>query len=378
MNPALIDTPDTECAHASEPGKGAHIDTYANPAHLKVRERVVNALKHGDERQVRQSEAMHSCGRSWIDVSTKGKVYLHHCKHALCPHCAVHRTSVARAKFAPVFEKCAKNNERVSFLTLTMRHEAGQPLDGQLNLMLKAWGYFSRRAAFKRRVTGWYRGTEITHGKNGFHPHLHLAFAGDYWPRYELQEQWGSALASAARWLLGRAHTEGTPTAWRRYLRQLAKDEEPAPIVWISEIKDRDGRGMAAAIAEVVGYAVKAETLKGFSNERILELATAIRGRRMRQASQSWNAIAEEIELQRVDANGSIQDETDADDVRLSRSEVYRAAREVTHPYHHRIPAIAISLREHGFRRSARELYASYQRGRRAREALRYMRGAGT
>jgi hypothetical protein len=64
-------------------------------------------------------------------------------------------------------------------VTLTTRHFMGMPLDALWSMLSKAWNATTsgRRGKADRErwgMLGYIRATEVTHGANGWHPHLHL------------------------------------------------------------------------------------------------------------------------------------------------------------------------------------------------------------
>lgn len=69
--------------------------------------------------------------------------------------------------------------DRASTWTLTVRHMAGADLRTLRSRLADAWRGFCRGAAWNRLKARWgivgsIRAMEITHGPNGWHPHLHL------------------------------------------------------------------------------------------------------------------------------------------------------------------------------------------------------------
>lgn len=120
---------------------------------------------------------------SLIGVQSCGSIWA-------CPVCAAkieaRRTDELREAIeAHVRRGDDREGGDVLFLTLTMRHEAGQSLAELWDGLSSAWqaamgGY---RAARKARddagVRGWIRRVEATHGRNGWHLHVHaLVFVG--------------------------------------------------------------------------------------------------------------------------------------------------------------------------------------------------------
>ena len=93
-----------------------------------------------------------------------------------CPVCSAR----IRTERAAIIERAAKAwvdrfSGQLGFLTLTLRHALGQPLRALRRALSAAW----RRIAQSRwwrslGVFGWFRSVEVTWGRNGWHPHLHI------------------------------------------------------------------------------------------------------------------------------------------------------------------------------------------------------------
>lgn len=60
------------------------------------------------------------------------------------------------------------------FVTSTMRHHAGTPLADSLKVVQDSWSQMMRsRSARGSGYVGQIRAIEVTHGSNGWHPHIH-------------------------------------------------------------------------------------------------------------------------------------------------------------------------------------------------------------
>jgi hypothetical protein len=73
----------------------------------------------------------------------------------------------------------AHGRKRVAMLSLTVRHGIGDDLKHAREVVSNAWRAFCRGGAFERfkqRIGLWgtIRSLEVTHGSNGWHPHLHV------------------------------------------------------------------------------------------------------------------------------------------------------------------------------------------------------------
>jgi len=112
---------------------------------------------------------------SWRGVETCGSVWA-------CPVCsAVIRRRRQDASILAARELSARPGAQVHLVTLTMRHGAHDSTSTALNALYSAWRSFRscERRAFdalgsEQCPTAWLRGTEVTYGANGPHPHFHL------------------------------------------------------------------------------------------------------------------------------------------------------------------------------------------------------------
>lgn len=124
--------------------------------------------------QVRQSgdavglAGLRTCGSVWA-----------------CPVCSARIQAERRAELVQLVRWASMQGYVVAFGTYTLRHKAGQPLE-ELLTALQA-GYRSvgqargpRRVRAELGYIGQVRAIEVTHGMNGWHPHIHtvLIFEG--------------------------------------------------------------------------------------------------------------------------------------------------------------------------------------------------------
>jgi hypothetical protein len=107
------------------------------------------------------------CGRVWA-----------------CPVCSAKIAERRRVDLTTATALAKAKGWQVMLLTLTVPHGLGDDLGTMLDQMMQAW----RKTATERRgkalrktldVRGTIRALEVTHGKNGWHPHFHaLLFLG--------------------------------------------------------------------------------------------------------------------------------------------------------------------------------------------------------
>ena len=126
-----------------------------------------------------------------------------------CPVCALRiRTKRASQVRAAVEEGRRQNpKHRWRMLTVTIRHDSGLPLKPLRRLVMGAWRRARQRGTVQRvwkaKVRGSVRAVEVTHGGNGWHPHLHLLVLTEGWTGAELaalESAWTDAVrAESAR-----------------------------------------------------------------------------------------------------------------------------------------------------------------------------------
>lgn len=96
-----------------------------------------------------------------------------------CPRCSAKIQAERRAELEVLFaEVLRRDNIIVAFSTKTLRHKKGQDLHtlwSVMNASAAAVGGATRPKRIKREMghIGYIRNTEVTHGKNGWHPHIH-------------------------------------------------------------------------------------------------------------------------------------------------------------------------------------------------------------
>jgi len=99
-----------------------------------------------------------------------------------CPACGFR----IRAKRAEEVKKAVEwhGRDRAYLLTLTVRHGLGDDLKAIRSGVSTAWRQVQSGASWKRLgkrigLRGTIRSLELTHGNNGFHPHLHIVLLAD-------------------------------------------------------------------------------------------------------------------------------------------------------------------------------------------------------
>lgn len=126
-----------------------------------------------------------------------------------CPVCAARIAQERRMEAITALTSWRASGGVVSMLTLTLPHNAGQTLAAVLEAVTYCTRYLnSGRDAMSKLLapfgyTGQIRALEVTHGRNGWHPHLHvLVFSRQDVPvevQSVLKARWESA-AVACNW----------------------------------------------------------------------------------------------------------------------------------------------------------------------------------
>lgn len=104
-----------------------------------------------------------------------------------CPVCSWHVARERGKELQRVYEHLAGGagvqGPRLSayFATLTVRHSPGMPLERTRSAVADAWRKIRQTRGWRewKGRLGYFgdvRALEVTHGKNGWHPHLHLVF----------------------------------------------------------------------------------------------------------------------------------------------------------------------------------------------------------
>lgn len=162
------------------------------PAQERPLRRAMYVLRDGI--RVISQPRCQACGRAVISpngsvgvlVTDDGRVRLTglaHCGSVWeCPTCQMTICQARARELRTAVER--HGADRVAMMTLTIRHGAGDNLRQLRTELSRAFAAFSRHRAFKRwkrevGIIGRVRAVEVTHGPNGWHPHLHVLFFFD-------------------------------------------------------------------------------------------------------------------------------------------------------------------------------------------------------
>ena len=119
-------------------------------------------------------------GAGYAGLATCGSVWA-------CPVCAAKISAQRRDELARVVQVAVGLGLKVSMLTLTQRHHAGQDLAELWDSLQSGWAAVTsgrRWQEFCRQlgVQGWVKAVEVTHGSHGWHVHVHVLIISEHDP----------------------------------------------------------------------------------------------------------------------------------------------------------------------------------------------------
>lgn len=149
--------------------------------------RIQGCYRHrlpGDVEGVRVYRRMSSPSTYYRGLKVCGSVWC-------CPVCAAKISERRRVELSGAVGLWRKTRGQVLLLTLTVPHSFGTEAFEVLDKLLKAFDSFKsgkyRLANLVPGYVGTVRALEVTHGQNGWHPHLHVLVFSDG-PSLDLQE----------------------------------------------------------------------------------------------------------------------------------------------------------------------------------------------
>lgn len=245
-------------------------DIFAKQKLRATRKRIVSILRT-DKQLAKGAENMATCGASPIALRLGpdgcSAIYPRQCRELLCPFCTKFRAAKRRSGLLGVIEELDAQGKRLTLMTLTLRHGAGDTLKSQLGVLSKACTRFRKTTFFDKHFNGWARGFEVTWGAdNGFHAHVHYIVDARFVNLKELHKNWAKCVVKAG----------GTP-----------------PLLNGVDLKGLErGKGLN----EAVGYPFKVAGLAEWPKDKIIELAKYGKHKRFYQACQNWSKRIKERE----------------------------------------------------------------------------------
>ena len=178
-------------AGAAEAGGAGRLESYANSSSLAKSKRARRHHRRAQLWKLSLLPRLRKCGKvrltphvevRYSDGIGAGLAGLTTCGSVwACPvdsaKILAHRQDEVRAAVARHLED-GKPGRQIAMLTLTMRHRAGQPLATLWGALSTAWASVTSGRLWQvekaaHGVVGWLRVVELTHGRNGWHVHVH-------------------------------------------------------------------------------------------------------------------------------------------------------------------------------------------------------------
>lgn len=186
------------------------------------------------------------------------------CKDRLCPICQWRLSLQRHAEMSVTHAALLKEQGyiKAAMLTLTVKNVPGPLLDQTIKKMLSAWTSLTRRREWQRHVKGYARAVELTHKKNGYHPHIHALLYFDKSYRKEIQT------TTIVQWWKEALGADYTPVCDIRFV--YSKKTKPDD--------DITHARMQAALAEASKYVMKTDLLEKATPEEIETIDGAIKG----------------------------------------------------------------------------------------------------
>ena len=198
----------------------------------RCRWRVGEVMVHGGEGHAAHFSGTERCASIWA-----------------CPVCS----AVIRNERSADIEQAIKAHQAagggLTMVTLTMRHNRGDPLKVTLDAALTAYRRLMQGRAWSdfkayNGIVGWVRAVEVTYGENGWHPHIHALFFTEKPIVERRASEWSS-------WLYGR---------WARYVVERG-GKMPNRLHGVDvRIADRGGLVVGQYLAKIQEKAEKAPT----------------------------------------------------------------------------------------------------------------------
>lgn len=114
------------------------------------------------------------------------RVGCHRCHDRFCVPCQRSRSQTVAARLRAFVAR----TPRLRMVTLTIQHVPTDRLAELLRRLRDGFRLLRRRPFWRRHVRGGVALVEISHGANGWHPHLHVVAVADFIPQGELSTEW--------------------------------------------------------------------------------------------------------------------------------------------------------------------------------------------
>lgn len=305
-----------------------------------------------------------ACGDNAVVFKVKGESAEHmpgRCRDRLCPACW--RIDGQRLALAleNVLRHERENRGRLGFLTLTIRHNASDPLKRVARKFRRAWALLIRRAFWRSAVGNYFRTIEVELTPNGWHFHAHVLVSID---RQARQKKLGSGKKTRVfEW----GNDELEKKFQAEWLEVTSKLGRPSPVVNWQKVHGNEHK----IISELCKYVTKkwGEGAKrgqvgffAFTPQQVAELAHGIRHVKLHQHSDGWVELIEALDKpDEMDAEDDARIYTWAECKRLEgKSRFGLLTEEQQGAWEHDRPLIVACLKRAGFKAQARQLEAGH------------------
>jgi len=202
------------------------------------------------------------------------------CKDRLCGMCNWRKSNKMRGQLTQIIEEIKERDPKLKylFLTLTIKNCSGDDLGKTITKLIEGQRKLLKYKKVNNNLVGTFRALEITVAKDGkYHPHLHLLLAVE--PSYFYRK--GKNYIAQKEWSL----------LWQKALKV-----DYIPVVDIKRAKGNNG------VVEVAKYTVKATDYinannKALTDERVIVLSKALKGRRLLSYTGIFKEIKKELML---------------------------------------------------------------------------------
>jgi len=241
--------------------------------HWKARASIIAALLDNPSPKLhRKAARLCSCGTGasfFVDTdSGHVKPWLSRCRDRLCLFCSNARTQSVTEQLQGLM----LNNGCDRMIILTVQ-TTFSPLAEEIDFLMKSFKRLRRSKTWRRFVDGGAYVLEITLNPHtlAWHPHLHIAYKGKYFPQKLLSMTW-------------KGITQGSY------------------VVWVSKIDE-----VAGAAREMAKYVGKPQRVEKYPPAQICEYAKAVHGLRMVQCFGSCYKLS----VRNKDVHPDLPDKTD-------------------------------------------------------------------
>jgi hypothetical protein len=125
-----------------------------------------------------------------------------------CPTCSAKISSHRGKELGRILKLAEDQGKSIAMVTLTVRHKRGDSLKNVWDAVTHGWGRVTSGKAWKQSqerlgLIGWAKATEATHGKHGWHVHVHAVIVSEKRSHKEIVEfgegmfgRWSAGLAN--------------------------------------------------------------------------------------------------------------------------------------------------------------------------------------